>query len=647
MAVRFPEEEKLYKVLSEHANYGGGPKNSANCDENGEAFQLDFLQDKPLLAQRVQEYMAWDKNPQTLKSLRKLIDCKSTDSLSKVLETRLQFGTAGLRGVMGAGFNAMNDLVIIQTTQGFLKYLQTQFKEEDLLTRGVVIGYDARHGSLRFATLAANVFAKHGTLVYLYPKICPTPWVPYAVTLFKCCAGIMVTASHNPKDDNGYKVYWENGAQIISPHDKGIQAKILENLKPWEGVWDVDADSLLGSQAILDPYGPVFDGYYGDIIGKEFGCNRLKNELSNLKIAYTPMHGVGLHYMQHAFQLAGLKPFYPVNEQAQPDPDFPTVRFPNPEEGKSALNLSIQTANREGCTLILANDPDADRLAVAEKLPSGEWKIFNGNEIGALLGWWCLENWKSKNGTDLRFVYMIASTVSSKILTRMSDIEGFMCDETLTGFKWMGNLAYDLKLVGRHLLFAFEEAIGFMVGTTVLDKDGISAGLRVAEMAVQLEKDGLTLNQQLIKIYEKYGFHTTRNGYFLCHEPQVIVSLFDGLRSMENGGYPTQLANGKYKITRVRDLTTGFDSGEKNQEATLPTSKGSQMITFYFDNGLVATLRTSGTEPKIKYYTELCGEARHRDWDALKNTLNDMVDTIIRDWIEPTKWGLLLPPTDE
>ncbi|CAG5129720.1 unnamed protein product, partial [Candidula unifasciata] len=287
---------------------------------------------------------------------------------------------------------------------------------------------------------------------------------------------------------------------------------------------------------------------------------------------------------------------------------FQTVKSPKtPEKGegdwKAGCKLSMQTADKFGSKIILANDPDADRLAVAERTESG-WRVFTGNEIGALLGWWCWTTWRQKHpSADVSDANMMSSTVSSKILEALAKKEGFKFIETLTGFKWMGNEADRLLKMNKHVLFAFEEAIGFMCGSQVLDKDGIVAAAVVAELASYVYSSSSSLSKQLEVIYETYGYHVSQCSYFICHDEETITAMFNRLRNFDGPGkYPKKC--GKFEIAHVRDLTVGYDSETEDKKPTLPTSKSSQMITFKFANGCVATLRTSGTEPKIKYYTE-------------------------------------------
>nr|CAD7399459.1 unnamed protein product [Timema cristinae] len=503
------------------------------------------------LDQRISQWLEWDKNEKTSQEIRSLVYNMNVLELEAMFDSRLTFGTAGIRGAMGPGPSNMNDLVIIQTTQGLVTYLQEACTESVL--RGVAIGYDGRYNSKRFAELTTAIILNRGIPVYLFSKVCPTPFIPYTVTHFNLSAGIMITASHNPKEDNGYKVYWQNGSQIIPPHDKNIQKSIVEQLTPWETSWDTSI--LLTSNLLKDPYSEVWDAYF-DLL-RSTVVYPMVNARSPLEFTYTAMHGVGYPYMKEAFTVVHLQPFLAVLEQRDPDPEFPTVKFPNPEEGKSALDLAIKTADTGGSTVILANDPDADRLAVAEKnVENKSWKVFTGNELGALLGWWSLHCFKNKTNADLDNVYMLASTVSSKILKSMAVIEGFNFTETLTGFKWMGNETVNLLSQGKTVLFAFEEAIGFMYGTAVLDKDGISAGAKMAELACYLQDIGMTLSDKLADIYKTYGHHISENSYYFCYNQEVIKQIFDRLRTFAGTAntYPTSILKGKYQITSVRDL---------------------------------------------------------------------------------------------
>lgn len=427
-----------------------------------------------------------------------------------------------------------------------------------------------------------------------------------------------------------------------------MKPQIKKDNLVWKDDGSVDDKALWSKKQLQDPYDQVVPAYFEELI------NQIPKELIEanqdcpLKFAYTAMQGVGYEFVKRAIKCVNMEPLIPVEEQVEPDPDFRKTPMPNPEEAK-ALELAEKTAKDNKCQIILANDPDADRLAIAE-VYENEVKIFTGNEIGALLGWWMLEIMKiSKSKVDTNHV-MIASTVSSKILKSMAQIEGFTFHETLTGFKWMANKAIDEELAGKKVLFAFEEAIGFMISTVVPDKDGVSAAAHVATMARYLycEKK-LTLQQQLENIYRLYGYHTSICSYVICHDQVKIKQIFNRLRTFDNGQantYPRSVLNGKYQIQHVRDLTTGYDSSTADLKATLPVSSSSQMITFTFANNVVVTLRTSGTEPKMKYYAEICGEREDSNWEQLTATLKIMVEALVNEFFEPEKNKLKLKSAD-
>ncbi|PBC27809.1 Glucose 1,6-bisphosphate synthase [Apis cerana cerana] len=589
------------------------------------------------LDNKINEWLKWNKDVIHEHKVQELILNNNNKVLSSLFLKRLEFGTAGLRGRMGPGYNQINDLVIIQTGQGLSMYLLDTIV--DATEKGIIIGYDGRHCSKRFAELTAAIFMARNIKVYLFSKVVPTPFIPYSILKYKCAAGVMITASHNPKNDNGYKVYWENGAQIISPHDKEIQKYIFNHLEPMESSWNIT--KIYENSLYLNPWDNIMQSYFNDL--KETVLYPEVNKNTILKFTYTPMHGVGYQYMTAAFNAANFKPFIIVEEQKLPDPEFPTVKFPNPEEGKSTLDLSIQVANKNSSSIILANDPDADRVACATKMKNDEWYIFSGNELGALLGWWMIHKYQVQHtDTDFSNVYMLASTVSSKILASMAKQEGFNFEETLTGFKWMGNKTIELEKMGKIVLFAYEEAIGFMCGSKVFDKDGISAGMHIAELAAYLETMGLTL-------HDKYGYHISKNSYWICHEPNIIKKIFERLRTYlgKPNTYPTNILNGKYPIIGIRDLTTGYDNTKPENKAILPISKSNQMITFTFKNGLVVTLRTSGTEPKIKYYSELCASPEEQDIEVLKTILDEMILAIVMEFLQPEINNLLCRDKEE
>ncbi|CAF1413927.1 unnamed protein product [Adineta ricciae] len=594
------------------------------------------------LLKSIDLWLKWDQCETTRKEIEELKKNSKWDDLEVRLSHRIQFGTAGLRAKMGSGFASMNELTVIQATQ-------------------VAIGFDARHQSHQFARLAAALFAHEGIHVYLFDSITvPTPFIPFTVKKLQCQAGIMVTASHNPKDDNGYKVYWENGAQIISPLDAQIAQSIEENLEPWKNkAWNLDIFNDKTSKLISDPIEKIRDLYMSNLSKLCFFPEL--NSSTPLKFVYTPVHGVGQPYAERAFAAFHFQPFISVDEQKNPDPNFSTVKYPNPEEGKETLECAIRTANKHNADFIIATDPDADRFALAERDTSGSsetgWRILSGNQLGALLGWWRWFTWRNRNpDVNVKDVYMLYSTVSSYILKSIGEVEGFNTIDTLTGFKWLGNRSNELINDKKHALFAFEEAIGFMCDPeNVLDKDGISALAIGSEMCAYIKSIERTLYEQLDHLSSLYGYHINNNSYVICNKIDVMLKMFDRLRHYDqrkdqhttnettksekkepeilvqysnkikshlganekeskdgrndDEDYVYPKSCGKYGITGIRDLTDGIEAdfrGEgKDEKPTLPCSSSTQMITFYFDNGCEITIRASGTEPKTKWYSEI------------------------------------------
>uniref|UniRef100_A0A7N8WR26 Phosphoglucomutase 2 like 1 n=1 Tax=Mastacembelus armatus TaxID=205130 RepID=A0A7N8WR26_9TELE len=578
----------------------------------------------------------------TIDRVESLIVAGRLDDLRSRLCSRMSFGTAGLRAPMGAGFNRINDLTIIQSTQGLFSYLSRYFP--DFSSRGLVVGFDTRGheesgcSSQRLAKLTAAVMLSRDVPVHLFSTFVPTPYVPYAVKKLGATAGVMITASHNPKEDNGYKVYWCNGAQIASPHDKEILRSIEEQLEPWSAsCWEEELVEKCSLRT--DPLTQINSCYMDELTSLCF--HRDLNSSCSLKFVHSSFHGVGHVFVQQAFQTFGFTPPIPVPEQKDPDPNFPSVRCPNPEEGESVLELSLLLAERENAQIVLATDPDADRLAVAERSDSG-WKVFTGNELAALLGWWMFFNWKENNSNpgDIQGVYMLATTVSSKILKAFARAEGFHFEETLPGFKWIGNRIHELSKTGNKVIFSFEESIGFLCGSMVPEKDGVSSAVVVAEMASYLHNKNLSLNQQLHNIYQTYGYHISKTSYIVCNHPPTIQRIFSRIRNFDSeGSYPKTC--GGAQIIHVRDVTTGYDSSQPDLRSVLPVSRSSQMITFTLQNGVVATLRTSGTEPKIKYYTEFCAAPGKSDVTTLEEELKKVTTALLDEFLEPEKNNLI------
>uniref|UniRef100_A0A8C4DWX3 Phosphoglucomutase 2 like 1 n=1 Tax=Dicentrarchus labrax TaxID=13489 RepID=A0A8C4DWX3_DICLA len=586
----------------------------------------------PQLDKAVHQWLTWDKNHRTRAQLESLVAAGCLGDLRKRLCSRMSFGTAGLRAAMGAGFSRINDLTVIQSTQGLYSYLSRYCA--DLSRRGVVVGFDTRGqeesgcSSQRLAKLTAAVMLSRDVPVHLFSTFVPTPYVPYAVRKLGAAAGVMITASHNPKEDNGYKVYWCNGAQISSPHDKEILRSIEEQLEPWSSsCWD---EGLVESCSLrTDPLTKINSCYMDELTSLCF--HRDLNRICPLKFVHSSFHGVGHVFVQQAFLTFGFAPPIPVPEQKDPDPNFSSVRCPNPEEGASVLELSLLLAEKENARIVLATDPDADRLAVSINsfgncLLCG-WKVFTGNELAALLGWWMFFNWKEAHPdpADSQKVYMLATTVSSKILQAFARIEGFHFEETLPGFKWIGNRIHELSKTGNTVIFAFEESIGFLCGSLVPEKDGVSSAAVVAEMAAYLHNKNLSLNQQLHNIYQTYGYHVSKTSYVVCNDPPTIQKIFSRIRNFDGeGSYPKTC--GGEQIVHIRDVTTGYDSSQPDLRSNQRHRTQNQILH--------GVLRLPGEQVCTKHCVSLCAS-------RLEEELRKITAALLDEFLEPERNNLI------
>ncbi|BFZ56401.1 hypothetical protein PYCC9005_003447 [Savitreella phatthalungensis] len=547
------------------------------------------------LLEAVDSYLSRCFNENDKTEIQKLKDAGDEDELRRRMLPRISFGTSGLRGAVQPGFARMDDLTVYQASRGLAKYLLSTLGSDIARRRGVVVGHDHRHGSDSFASITERVFLHEGFTVYRFGRLVHTPLVPFSVRELGAAAGVMITASHNPKQDNGYKVYYENGCAIIPPHDHGISSEI-DRCAREDPLEPLVAESTASAQLIFDKVYPEYQTRVDKLIGTVQG---------SLSVVYTPMHGVGLPYAHDLASRLGVQ-LLPVPEQAQPDPEFSTVKFPNPEEA-GALDMALALADKEGISVVVANDPDADRFCFAERGKSG-WRLFTGNEIGCLLAKELLPKDKSKAAC-------LSSAVSSRALESMCKKEGIHWEETLTGFKWLGNRALDLKQQGFTVSFAYEEALGYMPGDStdgpfVYDKDGVLTLGVFLRLASRLYANGKTVSDALTSFYDEYGSFGSQNSYFRVSDPKLLSQVMSTLRSPYKETMQLEEST-RLRVTRVRDLTTGYDSATHDKMPQLPVSASSEMITFWLGSEVpgdldwaVLTIRGSGTEPKLKYYIE-------------------------------------------
>jgi len=524
------------------------------------------------LAAAVGAWIARDPDPATRAELEGLLAVGDGAGLHARFDHPLEFGTAGLRGELGAGPGRMNRAVVRQTTAGVAAWIAE--RGDAARQAGLVIGYDARHGSATFAADTAAVAAGAGVRTFLLGRPLPTPIIAFAVRHLGAAAGVMITASHNPAPDNGYKAYAADGAQVIPPDDGRITTLAGElgpppETRPAGGslVEDLDDAALLSAYTesvtrVLDPAGP-----------------------RALRAVYTPLHGVGGAVLPDLLVAAGFDPPVPVPRQAEPDPDFPTVAFPNPEE-PGALDLAVAEARRVAADVVLANDPDADRLAVAFADRAGRFRVLTGDELGALLADYLL----SRTTGDARLV--ATTVVSSSLLSSLAAEAGVDYAETLTGFKWIARAAASRP--GHHLVFGYEEALGYAVSEAVADKDGLSAALVAAELAAAEKAAGRTLGDRLDDVASRLGVHLTAQ-LSLRGPDEAAIARFAAVMVRLRRRPPAELAG--LAVTEVVDYLAGGRG--------LPPA---DVLAWYLGRAARVVVRPSGTEPKLKAYLEVVTE---------------------------------------
>jgi phosphomannomutase len=549
------------------------------------------------LKAKAERWIAGDPSEETQGELRALLartDDKAETDLRERFAGPLEFGTAGLRGVLGAGESRMNRAVVLRTTHGLGNALTRLV--QNTKTRGVVIGYDGRRLSRTFAEDTACALAALGIRAHLFEIVTPTPVTSFAVKHLGAAAGVMVTASHNPPEYNGYKVYWENSAQIIPPIDGEIAGEI-EKAPAAKDVPRMALEDARTKGLVVQIEKSVLDAYADAIDALRFGEAKRRD----LRIVYTAMHGVGNAFAMAALARAGFPNVFSVPEQAEPDGNFPTVAFPNPEE-KGAMDLSLKHARDRNAELILANDPDADRLAVAipDEKSGTKYLQLTGNQVGVLLGHHLLVR-----GPKRSKPLAIASIVSSPELGNIARALGVRYEETLTGFKWIANRAMDLERSEQwDFVFGYEEALGYTVGDVVRDKDGVSGALVFAELAALIASEGRTIHDELEAIARKFGLwvsgqvNVVRKG---TSGPKEIAAMMDRVRASN----PTTL--GPFDV----DEKVDFGAGARGLPKT-------NMIAFDLKGGSRVIARPSGTEPKAKFYFDVCD--RIADGESLDAT---------------------------
>ncbi|WP_286754188.1 MULTISPECIES: phospho-sugar mutase [Sphingobacterium] len=568
------------------------------------------------IQKKIEDWLTPSYDEGTRKAVQDLIDNNEETELTDSFYKDLEFGTGGLRGIMGVGSNRMNKYTIGKATQGLANYLKKQFPDQEIK---VAVSYDSRNNSQAFGQLVANVFAANGIKVHLFTALRPTPMLSFAIRHFGCQSGVMLTASHNPKEYNGYKAYWNDGCQLTAPHDNNV----IDEVNAINAVNDIKFE---GNTHNIIPVGDEIDQLYIDANKKLSIHPEAVLAQKNLKIVFSPIHGTGITIVPKMLEAWGFEHVSVVAEQATPDGNFPTVIYPNPEE-EDAMALAKKKGEEIDADLVLATDPDADRVGIAVKNNKGEFQLLNGNQIGSLLVYYVLSA-KSELKQLGSNPYIVKTIVTSNLQADIADHYGVKHYETLTGFKYIGELITNLGDSAQYLVGG-EESYGFLVGDLVRDKDAPNSCAFLAEMTAYFKTKGKTVYEVLLDIYKEFGCYQeklislTKKGKAGAEEIQAMMN---GLRH----NLPTIL--GGIKVKEIRDYqlsqTTDMSTGER-RAISLPKSDVLQFITV---DGDVISARPSGTEPKIKFYCSVKENLTDTaDYVDVQTVLEEKVDRMMKD----------------
>ncbi len=563
---------------------------------------------------KAEQWLNGGYDPETVATVQKLLK-ENPDEITDAFYRNLEFGTGGLRGVMGVGTNRMNKYTVGVATQGFANYLKKSFQGEIR----IAIAHDSRNNSRFFAEVAANVMAANGIKVFLFDALRPTPELSFAIRHLQCQGGIVLTASHNPREYNGYKAYWDDGAQLVPPHDKNV---ILE-VEKISGIGDV---KWTGWEQNITLIGKDMDEAYLAMLKSLSVYPEVVAKQHDLKIVYTPIHGTGITLVPEILKRFGFTNVHVVEEQATPDGNFPTVVYPNPEESE-AMSIGLKKAAALDADILLGTDPDSDRVGIAVKDHTGKWILLNGNQTAVLLFNYIVEARKRK-GLAQPNDYICKTVVTSDLIDVFAASNNITCYNTLTGFKWIADLIRR-KEATENFICGGEESYGYMIGDNVRDKDAIASVAMICEMAAYAKNEGRTLYEQLIDIYVRYGFYKeslisiTKKGMKGAEEIAEMMSSYRQNPPASINGSPV-VKIFDYQLSHATTLATG-----EQTPIDLPKSNVLQFLTA---DGSRISARPSGTEPKIKFYFSVHEPLESpADLERVEQALDAKVAGIIHD----------------
>ena len=575
------------------------------------------MENNALLNEVIAKATTWlngNYNEETKAEVRRLLESEDKTELIESFYRDLEFGTGGLRGIMGAGTNRMNIYTVGAATQGLSNYLKAQFP--DLPQISVVIGHDCRNNSRLFAEISANIFSANGIKVYLFEDLRPTPEASFAIRHLGCQSGIILTASHNPKEYNGYKAYWNDGAQMIAPHDENVITEVTKT--------KVDDIKFKGNPELIEIIGEKIDNAFIEAIKTLSLSPEAIKRNSNLKIVYTPIHGTGVKLIPRALKEYGFTNIINVPEQDVVSGNFPTVISPNPEE-PAALDMTVKKAIATDADIVMASDPDADRLGIAIKNDKGEWILVNGNQTALLFVYYLITRWKELGRLKGK-EYIVKTIVTTEIIKDIANKNGVEMFDCFTGFKWIAAVIRENE-GKKTYIGGGEESYGFLPEDFCRDKDAVSSCTLMAEITAWAKDNGKTLFELLQDIYIEYGYgkekgiSVVRKGKSGAEEIAKMMSDFRNTPPKEIAGSKVVFIK-DYKTLQMKSVITGEVS-----ELTMPAT--SDVLQYFTEDGTKISVRPSGTEPKIKFYIEVRGEMKSRaDYNAADAAANVKVEAV-------------------
>ena len=571
---------------------------------------------EPAVQDKINQWLQGSYDEGTKKEIQQLLDEKKYTDLTDAFYRDLEFGTGGLRGIMGAGSNRVNKYTIGTATQGLSNYLKKTYPNEQIK---VAIAHDSRNNADFFAKTTADVFSANGIHVYFFKELRPTPELSYAIRTLGCKSGVMLTASHNPKEYNGYKAYGEDGGQFVSPADTDV----MKEVSAIKNIDEVKFDRIEENVELIGE--DIDQKYLKDILTLSVSKEAIQRQ-KDLKIVYSPIHGTGITLVPKALAEFGFTNVILVQEQATPDGNFPTVIYPNPEE-KEALTLSLKKAKEVDADLVLATDPDGDRVGIAVKNDQNEWILFNGNQTGSLLLNYLMTAWQ-ESGKLTGKEYVVKTIVTTYLIDKIAASKNINCYNTLTGFKYIGQLM--TKLLGKETFIAGgEESYGYLVGGFSRDKDAVVSSAFISEMTAFYKDKGSSLYEALIEMYLQYGLYKeklisiTKKGKSGAEE---IVAMIEKFRTTP----PTEL--GGSKVVVLKDYEKGVETDLNSGKTTKLDFPKSDVLQFVTEDGSIVSARPSGTEPKIKFYCSVNAPLSSKEaYHETDKQLEDKIDKMMKD----------------